>query len=206
MKQKYSALDDEYIMKMAKQVSRYDGNELIFSQITSNHEWEQLGLFRLKHYAHKNTYMLTELNKHGFDKYDLDSKVYAARFNGNIIATIRLLEYPFETNYFINDDALSQFLGPQYRKEYVEWTRLLIQPNSPVKFILPALLIYAGMKTLTSYLPHKYFGYSTLTVKRLFSRFQLSNEKLTFTIPRRGEQAYTLLKGDFISDFETLQV
>lgn len=200
---KYAHLlvDENYILDKMRHISKYNKDDLVFGKIVSEHDREQLGLFRLKNYQQKKPYMLNELDQYGLDEYDAKSTIYAAWLNHEMIASIRLGRSPFESNCFLPDETLKNFLGANYKNEYLEWTRLLIQPEHRIPGLLPALIIYAGIKTLAQQDYHHYFGYSTLIVKRLFSRFQLSQQSLEFTIPKRGKQTYILLKGDFAFDF-----
>ena len=198
-------LDDEkYIRNKICHISQYKKDDLIFGKITSKKERDELGVFRLNNYWKKKPYMLNELDQQGFDSYDDQGSIYAAWLNNEMIASIRLCYSPFESNHFLSDTALKNFLGDHYQNEYLEWTRLLIRPNHHIPGLLRALIIYAGIKTLQERHYHKYFGYSTPIVKRLFSRFQLSHQLLEFKIPKRGNQIYTLLKGDFAVDFLNL--
>lgn len=203
VQKKYSHLliNEGFILKNIHRISKYNGPHLSFGIVSSDEEWRQLGIFRLQNYNHTKSYMLNEINENGLDQLDDLGTIYAAWLNNEMIASIRLCRYPFESNVLLQDETLKHFLGHGYRDEYLEWTRLLIKPHRLITGLLPAIITYAGMRTLANQSYHKYFGYSTMVVKRLFSRFQLSNQSLAFTIPKRGTHQYTLLKGDFAFDF-----
>lgn len=194
-------LNENYINQSALSIIKHATVEGVsFGNIQNDAQWKKLGKFRRHCYQQLKPYMLHELNDQGFDAYDGHGYVYVAWLKGEIIASVRLCQFPFETTRYIQPDILKQFLGPRFQSEYLEWTRLLIHPKIRIPYLLNALIVYAGMQTVYKSSFQKYFGYSTPMVKRLFSRFQISNNTLDFSIPQRGAHIYKLLKGDFVED------
>lgn len=161
---------------------------------------EEVKAFRLKYYRYSLNYMLGEIDANGGDHYDEYSKIYCVKYKNRIVASIRLTPYPYESLEHIDSKQLSTFLGPNWRK-YLEWNRLLIHPGFQARGILQALIAYAGIHSLLSCEQSMYFGYSTATVRHLFSHFDISQETIKFKIGRRGNQDYHLLKGHFLEDF-----
>lgn len=199
---KYLSLTDTFMQSVAKRISGCKYPDLIsFSKVTTFEEFAHLGRFRLKSYMLKKAYMIAELDENGFDEFDDRSSIYAAWYEGQLAATIRLCPSPFESSQFIDAHQLKNFLGEHYESRYLEWSRLLIDHQRAVPRLLPAIVVYAGLQILASGNHRHYFGFSTPVVKRLFSRFLLSGSSLPFTIPRRGEHLYHLIKGDFLEDF-----
>ncbi|RDI48649.1 hypothetical protein [Aquicella lusitana] len=198
----YPSLTDSFMQSVASTIAGAGKTiPLFFGKLTTNDEWNQLGRFRRANYASKKPYMVAELDEKGLDRFDNSSIIYAAWLRDEMVASIRLCAYPFESCQFIESEKLRHFLGDHYQTQYLEWSRLLVSHTTALPRLLPAIIIYAGMQTLATSDYHHYFGYSTPVVKRLFSRFLLSNGSLEFTIPHRGGHPYHLLKGDFLEDF-----
>src|SRR3990167_1807919 len=180
-------LHSKFMLSVAKAIATdNDKIPVTFSRLSSKEDWLTLGKFRLENYAIKKSYMVAELNSDGFDNYDRHARVYAAWLNKEIIASIRLCSFPFETLQFVSEKKLARFLGGDYQKHYLEWSRLLINSKVTSHRLLPAIIVYAGMDTLSTTSYSNYFGYSTPLIRRLFSKFQLADDVLEFTIERRG--------------------
>lgn len=177
-----------------------NNEKVVFSEIKTRDEFEKVLQLRLKVYAHSNAYLLQELNA-GQDDFESRSVVYAAWVNDQPIATIRLTPYPFETLRHLDELSLAQFLGDDYKTDYLEWSRLLVDSDFHDHRVMPALLIYAGMKVLTSSTYTQYFGFTKPVVRRLFRKFNIQNEIKSFSIPSRDNNDYHLLKGSFLEDF-----
>jgi len=169
--------------------------------VTSQEDMKLVGSFRLNSYALKKSYMLNSLGADGLDELDDKSMVFAAWANNQIIATVRLCAYPFETSEFVEKKTLYEFLGDNYVDNYLEWSRLLVNPAIKNPRILPSLILYAGTHILETTNYSHYFGYSTPIVRKLFSRFGIASIALNFKIPSRGEHQYYLLKGNFLNSF-----
>jgi hypothetical protein len=178
-------------------------DKLYFTEVNTIGEWSKVIDLRLKIYQKTNQYMLNELTS-GTDSYDARSSIYAAWIGDVAVATIRLTPFPFETMKYINEEKLMQFLGHDYKETYLEWSRLLVDPDTKNIQIMPALLIYAGMKALTNSHYKRYFGYTKPLVRRLMQKFCIENDMLEFSIPSRNNNKYLLLKGNFLRDFWNL--
>lgn len=173
---------------------------LRFNEVKTPAEWSKVIDLRLKVYQKTNQYMLNELVS-GTDEYESRSSVYAAWIGDAPVATIRLTPYPFETTKYIEEEKLIQFLGEDYRETYLEWSRLLVDPDNKIMRLMPALIVYAGMQALIKSHYKKYFGFTKPIVRRLMQKFCIAGDTLEFSIPSRENNHYLLLKGDFLTDF-----
>ena len=178
--------------------------KLRFGKVETKSDWQSVMAFRLKMYDQTVKYMLNELNADGSDDYDAHSFIFAVWHEDSVIATIRLTPAPFETTQFLSPAQLTSFLGNTPEKTYLEWTRLLIDSSLKIHTLLPAITVYAGLIILTTTPYTQYFGYTKPIIRKILSRFQLAEEKMTFSIPNRGDHAYQLLKGNFLNDFHHL--
>lgn len=192
------------MLAIATSIANIKNREVRFSIAESDREKQEIGQFRLASYAMTHRYMLNELDERGFDAYDHHGKLYAIWIDGKVNATIRLCEMPFESTNFVSDQQMQAFLGNKYQSNYVEWSRLLINAENKAWRLLPAMLVYAGLHTLATTSYQYYFGYSKPIVKRLFRKFNIENDGMTFPIPHRGEHNYFLLKGNFLNDYQKL--
>lgn len=194
-----SQLDINTIMKNFLNFSHIDN--LHFGQIETEFDWSALRAFRLTNYAKSLKYMLNELNDEGTDSYDSHSFVFAVWLKGKVIASIRLTPFPFETTQFIEPEKLDQFLGANWKDSYLEWSRLLVDTSYKINNLVTALTVYAGLTILNTTHYKGYFGFTKPLVRRILSRFQIEEENMQFSIPTRGNQAYYLLKGNFVNDY-----
>ncbi len=198
-------LNENFIQLFSKSIIQHPkSDDIQFGKISSDEEWRQLGQFRQKNYQAKKPYMMTELNEDGKDCFDAHGQVYAAWLHDEMVASVRLCPHPFETEKLLTLDRVESLLGKNYRKDYLEWTRLLISAEIKMPYLLNALIVYAGMQTLATTHYRYYFGYSTLLVRRLFRHFKVTNTNLGFNIPHRGNHQYILFKGSFLEDMYSL--
>lgn len=184
-------------------INKLEFKNIEFSKVTTKNEWESIVNLRLKVYHKKNRYLLDEM-KSGVDNYDSRSYIYAAWINAQPVATIRLTPYPFETLKFISEPNLANFLGENYHADYLEWTRLLVDYSVKIDHLMPVLVTYAGIRTLIETEYRNYFGYTKPIMRKLLSKFYISNRTIEFTIPSRQGNNYQLLKGNFAKDFQFL--
>jgi hypothetical protein len=192
-----------YVLEKWQALTTISG--LRFGIIQSEKERQQLKAFRLATYANNLAYMLNQIGESGLDAYDDYSTIYAAWYKDNLVASIRLTPYPYESTKYIATPTLGHYLGEGWEKNYVEWSRLLIDTSFHIKGLLKTITIYAGLHTLANTHYAYYFGYTRRQVRRLFSSFELDNTSLSFTIPSRGNHSYSLLKGSFLSDYEKVK-
>lgn len=179
--------------------------KLHFACIKSRLEFNQVKALRLKIYNENLPYMLNQIHESGSDEYDDRSLIFAISYNNSMIASIRATPYPFETLNYIDQSRLTDFLGPDWRNSYLEWSRLLVDTSFKLKRLVNLLTIYAGLYILTNTNYMNYFGYARPRVKRILSRFRLSDNALSFMIPNRGTHEYLLIKGSFADDFLNLK-
>lgn len=171
--------------------------KLEFRQATSKEDLRQVYQFRVQQYAHALPYMLDELNDEGMDDFDHHSYTFGAWWNDRVVGSIRLTPHPFETPSHVAEGQMAEFLGEKWRSQYLEWTRLLVDASAPIRRLMPALIVFAGIHVLNQTTYRRYFGYSTTTVARLFRRFAFTESAHRFSIPRRGSHSYVMLKGEF---------
>lgn len=172
------------------------------SRVISDADMQAVTDLRLKIYENNLPYMINQLNENGQDNYDQCSYIFAAWYENQIAASIRLTPHPYESLTFLPSEKLENFLGSSWQTDYLEWSRLMVDSTLQVKGLMRQLIIYAGIYTLQHTAYTHYFGYARPIVKRLFSGFKLAKEKLVFNIPNRGEHDYELLKGSFIDDYQ----
>jgi hypothetical protein len=177
---------------------------LSFREVITDEEWSQVGAFRLREYAATISYMLNALDSDGRDAFDERSRTFAAWWDGAVVASIRLSPYPFETARHVPDEKLAAFLGDDWRTEYVEWTRLLVDTSTLAQRLMPAMIMFAGVKTLFTSPYRKYFGYASTKLTRLFTRFGLTVDEASFMISKRSQFGYSLLKGDFVTSLDCM--
>lgn len=175
--------------------------DLRFARVETREQCEQVRQFRKRVYAENLKYMLNQMGESGLDEYDSRSMIFAAWRHDAVAGTIRLTSRPFESEKYIEQASLENFLGENWKHNYLEWSRLLVDTSLKIKGLLAAMTIYAGLYALAYTDYTKYFGYTRNHVRRLFTRFQVKNEALQFYIPSRGEHSYLLLKGSFLDDY-----
>jgi hypothetical protein len=171
---------------------------LLFHEVHTPGAWNEVKRFRLEQYRRALPYMLDELGPDGSDDLDSRSCTFAARWNGEVVATIRLTPHPFETSRYVPEEVVAGFLGSRWRDEYLEWSRLLVDMEAPVRGLASSIIVFAGLRVLFSTPFRGFFGYATTEVQQVFAKFCVATHTETFSIPRRGPQRYVLLKGDFV--------
>jgi hypothetical protein len=177
---------------------------LSFDQVQAPGAWDEVKRFRLEQYRKVLPYMLEELGPDGSDDIDARSSTFAARWNGDVVATIRLTPHPFETSRYVPDGVIAGFLGSRWREDYIEWSRLLVDGAAPVRGLASSLIAFAGLHALSSTQFRGFFGYATTEVQRVYAKFGIATHPETFSIPRRGPQRYVLIKGNFVDAVDHL--
>jgi N-acyl-L-homoserine lactone synthetase len=200
---------DQAVLPLSVFVSRLiaaprGAGTLSFREATTSEDLQQVYQFRIQQYAGALPYMLDELNDQGVDDFDHHSYTFGAWWNDRVVGSIRLTPHPFETPRYVAEGHLAGFLGEQWRSEYLEWTRLLIDASAPIRRLMPALIVFAGIQALTRTAYRRYFGYASTKVARLFRRFALTESEHRFSIPRRGPHGYVMLKGEFTQSLHHL--
>jgi N-acyl-L-homoserine lactone synthetase len=200
---------DQAVLPLSVFVSRLiaaprAAGKLSFREATSNEDLQQVYQFRIQQYAQALPYMLSELNDEGVDDFDHHSYTFGAWWNDRVVGSIRLTPHPFETPSYVAEGHMAEFLGEQWRSQYLEWTRLLVDPSAPIRRLMPALIVFAGVQALTRTTYRRYFGYASTKVARLFRRFAFTASEHRFSIPRRGPHSYVMLKGDFTQSLHHL--
>jgi N-acyl-L-homoserine lactone synthetase len=178
--------------------------KLAFREATSKEDLHQVYQFRIQQYAQALPYMLGELNDEGVDDFDHHSYTFGAWWNDRVVGSIRLTPHPFETPSYVADEHMAEFLGAKWRSQYLEWTRLLVDASAPIRRLMPALIVFAGIHALTRTTYRRYFGYASTKVARVFRRFAFTESEHRFSIPRRGPHSYVMLKGEFTQSLHHL--
>ena len=189
----YSFFDDLY-------KKHYGVDGIKVRQIVELDDLEVLSEARIRLYGQRKKYYETLFGEAcGLDLIDRYSYIFAIYLNGQIVGTQRITPFPHESARYIPDQALKVFAGRGYPDRYVEFSRLIIDKNAPVKDLVTALSSMAG--TLVA-LNTGYRNYITYVKPRLhgrFSQFSFDHEYLPFQIPERGEHVYALFKGNLLS-------
>lgn len=120
----------------------YNSQKICFSEVVNEEELEKVMELRRKVYNKTNQYMLNEFDS-AIDTFENRSRIYAAWLDGSPVASIRLTPYPFETMKFIDEEKLSQFLGYDFKENYLEWSRLIVDADIKNPAIMPSLIVYA---------------------------------------------------------------
>lgn len=168
-----------------------------FSEVTTAQDWKAVRALRQRWYPVLLPYLSDVLDADGSDRHDRHSFVYAAFLDDRAIATIRATSYPYETLDYLDEARLAGYLGQNWKTEYIEWGRLLVDPQYAKMRLTQGLITYAGLRlvTLTPY--RGFFGYTKKEVRNLLDKFPIGDEPLRFKIPSRGNHDYLLLRGDF---------
>lgn len=177
-----------------------------FTEATTAADREAVFSFRLKCYQQYNHYLLKELDKYGADAYDEGARLFVASQGKQIVASIRIRPYPFESVQLLPEARLVKYLGRDWQTRYLEWTRLLVYPNIKIPNLIDSLLSYVAMHILNTTNYQYYFGYTTRIVRRRLASYQFGSKKEFFMIPSRGKQQYQLLKGNFMCDLQHIYI
>jgi len=177
---------------------------LSFDEVHAAHPWDEVKQFRLDHYRKLLPYMLDEMDADGSDDIDARSCTFAARWNGRVVATLRITPHPFETTRYVPEDVIAGFLGSKWRADYLEWSRLLADREAPVRGLASSLIVFAGLRVLSTTPFRRFFGCATPEVLRVYDKFHVATHPGTFSISRRGPQRYVLLKGNLMEALDHL--
>lgn len=169
--------------------------DIRFCEVTSEEDWRGVRELRQRCYPVSLPYLVDVLHADGSDRHDRHSFVYAAFLDDRALATIRATTYPYEVLDYLGELELAGFLGANWKSEYIEWGRLLVDRSYSKMRLAPALITYAGLRLLTLTPYRSYFGYTKPQVRRMISRFALNHDTLEFRIPSRGSHHYLLTKG-----------
>lgn len=168
-----------------------------FCEVTTEEDWRAVRALRQRWYPVLLPYLTNVLDADGSDRHDRHSFVYGAFINNRAVATIRATSYPYESLDYVDETRLANYLGGNWKTDYIEWGRLLVDPQFAKMRLTQGLITYAGLRlfTLTPY--RAYFGYSKPAVRDLLSSLPFDREGLQFKIPSRGNHHYVLFRGDF---------
>lgn len=174
-----------------------------FSIVETEKQWQLVRSARLKIYNEGSPHLKQLVNEEGVDAYDLNSFVFFASYKGQVLGTVRLNRFPFETSKFIESTKLNNFLGSDC-DNFLEVSRLAIDSDYRITGISNALIIYACLITACSTQYKHYLAYSHPKLKDRVFRFQQHLETMPFAIPGRRAIDYVLFKGTFWEDFSAL--
>lgn len=185
--------------KLANAMVQKRGAEALrFGMVRDAAQLAAVGRMRRRVYEARLPYMLEELAADGTDADDTHSFVFAAWQGDQVVGTIRLTPYPYETLRHIPEADLSRWLGKGWDTEYVEWSRLLVDSTAGLNRLSPALVTYSGLYVhwLASY--PKSFGYIRAKSLESLANFKHEQSAFTFKIPHRGDHSYSLVKNAFL--------
>ncbi len=192
-----------YAVHLARRVARCPrAGSLDFREVSTEDDWERVRSLRCRVYEQQADYMRHELDVDGGDELDGNCVVFLATWQGVAVGTARLAARRFETERFLDPQELESILGAGWRQRYLEWTRLVVDRNQPVRRLGAALIAYAQLRIVTETGYRRYFGYSRVALRKYFlsNGFVLDEPTAEFRIPERGAHRYQLLKGRFVED------
>ncbi|OEC33789.1 hypothetical protein SAMN05216600_107218 [Pseudomonas cuatrocienegasensis] len=179
---------------------RYGCDQLRVRQIVSHDELVELSDARKHLYSQRKKYYETLFgNTLALDHIDSYSYIFAIYYGEQIIGTQRVTPYPHEAARYIPDEQLHAFVDHGYPHNCVEFSRLIIDKNTPVKNAVGALASTAGaMVALNTSYSH-YITYVKPRLQGRLTQFSFDQEAVPFRIPERGEHLYALFKGNLLS-------
>lgn len=179
---------------------------IIIKQVVSSKELADVTAARDRFYKQRRNYLASVFTINT-DSDDLDqySYIYAAYNSDNeIVGTIRLKPHNYEIDQYIDEKTLESFLDKDFRKDYLEISRLVLDQKYTRTGLTEALITYAGLMTslLTNYT--RYFAYARPEIKDSSFNFLFDSGSLVFNIEDRGLHNYELFKGSFTKDFSRI--
>ncbi|MEJ8674331.1 hypothetical protein [Chromobacterium amazonense] len=177
-------------------VQRRSGcDRLRIRQIAGEGPMLQLADARLRLYSQRKLYYQSLFGDgKGSDDIDGRSYLFATYLDDEIVATQRVTPFPFEANRYVDDASLRRFIGDDYARHYVEFSRLIVDKTCPVRGVMEAMISTAGVLVA---LHTRYKHCVTVVKPRLQSRytdFSLAEDMIVFKIPERGDHDYALFK------------
>jgi len=181
---------DHFVRGFAKNV------HLEFRRVVTQEDFIALGQARLRMYAQYADYYRTLFpDETGLDDRDARSFVFACYSGGDIIGSVRVTPYPFETMQYVEEAALAAFLGVDYATSYVEFSRLLVDRKFPGQRLAEAQASAAAAVVALSSRFRNYFGYLK---RRLKPPLVTEADVLRFRIKERKNNEYVLAKGRMV--------
>jgi GNAT superfamily N-acetyltransferase len=158
-------------------------------------ELGEVGAFRVRHYRRcANAYLLEELDADGLDELDARAFVYAARCDGQIVATVRAVPAPFEIDRYIPRARLRAAVGTELDR-HVEVSRMLADPRFASRGIGSAMIGFGGVHLMMNTAYRGYLAYIRISGDRPEARFPGASTVLRFRIPARGSHEYAVVAG-----------
>ncbi|WP_299494400.1 hypothetical protein [uncultured Shewanella sp.] len=178
--------------------------DLIIRQVTNGSDLYLLSEARKKIYAKHASYFSQFYNNDFFiDDKDYSSYLFACFFKGEIVGTQRIATYPFEVCQYINNKALSAFLGCDFQNNYIEFSRLAVNQDYGLGHGLAhALNVVAGILVTMSIKKSQYITYSKPKLKRKAANFD--DDVIAFTISERENEKYELYKANTLISMSQL--
>lgn len=177
-----------------------DRRELQFRAIRKQSDWTAIRKLRRDVYAKTIPYMLSVLDDTGADEYDHRSVVFGVWLRGRPVATVRYTQWPFEVTRYVPTTTLARVVPLEACDKTLEFSRLLVAPDTGLNRLMPALITYSGLTILFNTSFRRYVGYAKLAVVRKLHNFDCSTGPHTFKIPQRGDHKYELVIGEFLND------
>lgn len=172
-------------------------------QVVTPEQFYELSRARYRLYGQRKVYYRTLFGDSVdeticLDEYDSRSYVFACYYDGEIIGTQRITPFPHESGEYIEHQRLVQFSGPDYEKECVELSRLIVDKHAPVGNVVTALAMTGA--SLVALLGG-YRTFITYVKPRLAPKFESSvfdQDGILFKIPARGDHYYAVYKGELL--------
>lgn len=169
-------------------------------QVITDAQFSELSRARIRLYGQRKKYYETLFGGAvGLDEYDLKSYVFAFYYDDEIIGTQRITPHPHEAGKYIERELLKRFVGQSYVHDCVEFSRLIVDKNSPVKGVVDALASTGGSLVALNTDFSKYITYVKPRLTGKFSSFSFDPACIYFQIKERGDHHYALYKGDLLA-------
>lgn len=169
-------------------------------QVVTESQFSELARARIRLYAQRKKYYETLFGSAaGLDEYDPRSYVFAFYYDDEIIGTQRITPYPHEVGEYIERELLKRFAGQRYMHDCIEFSRLIVDKNSPVTGVVDALASTGGSLVALNTRFNKYITYVKPRLTGKFSSFSFDQACIYFQIKARGDHHYALYKGDLLA-------
>ncbi len=187
-------------------------------QVVTGDDFLALSDARLRMYSQRDQYFKTLYPSGiGLDEGDMRSYIFVCYYDDQIIASQRIMPFPYELSDLVDFEVLEDLLGDNFVQSYVEFSRLVVDKHCKVKGIANAMSKVSG--TLVA-LFSGYRNYVTYTKvkrrKKASSSGQLSQARLMvpgkngfsmskthrgvkFVIPERDDNEYTIYQGQMLA-------
>jgi hypothetical protein len=188
----YNFFDDiaEYIV---------GSNEVRIRQVTNHDELIKLSSARKRMYGKRDNYFSSLYSgEYYLDSTDYKSYIFACYYRGEIVGIQRASDHDFEIKQYIDDQSLCRYLGDNFSDNYLEFSRLVVDKDVPLKGIANALSFVTGSMIALATEYDNYMTYSKPKLRR--KSLDLEKKTLSFSINSRDNNVYELYKGTVSKD------